>query len=98
MKLVWSHLAVEELRDLRRYSIERWGAAVATRYMADVRAAAHQIAARPDLARELKGRFRIVRVRSHYLIVHADDTTDRLTIARVLHVAMNIERHLPRDD
>jgi plasmid stabilization system protein ParE len=38
---------------------------------------------------------RILRVRAHYLIVHIDEDADRLTVARVLHMAMDIERHLP---
>ena len=39
-----------------------------------------------------------MRARSHYhLICHCDETTDILTVARVLHTAMEIERHLPPD-
>ena len=95
MKLAWSNLAVAEMRDLRRYSIERWGRDVALRYVADVRDMAKRIAARPELARPLKGSFRLARVRSHYLIVHVDEEVDRATIARVLHTAMDLSSHLP---
>lgn len=95
MKLAWSNLAAQELRALRIYSIERWGKPVALRYLSDVQAAAKRVAAEPERARELKDAFRLVRVRSHYLIVHVDDAADRLTIARVLHTAMDLERHLP---
>lgn len=97
MKLAWSNLAVAELRHLRRYSIEHWGRDVATRYLLDVRATATRIAERPEQARPLRGAYRLVRVRSHYLIVHVDEKADMLTIARVLHTAMDLKRHLPPD-
>lgn len=95
MKLAWSNLAKEELRELRRYSMERWGHDVAVRYLEDVRDAAKLVAERPERARPLRGPFRIRRVRSHYLILHVDEAADRLTVARVLHSAMDLERHLP---
>jgi len=40
--------------------------------------------------------FRIRRVRSHYRILHVDPERGRVTVARVLHTAMDIERHLPK--
>jgi toxin ParE1/3/4 len=95
VKLAWSALAAAELRDLRRYSVERWGRAVAVRYLEDLRDAAKAVATEPDRARPLRGDLRILRVRSHYLIVHVDAEVGRVTVARVLHVAMDIERHLP---
>ena len=95
MRLAWSNLAIEELRALRRFSVERWGKDVAARYLADVRAAAKQVAVHPARARPLRGALRLVRVRSHYLVVHVDDAADQLTVARVLHTAADLERHLP---
>jgi plasmid stabilization system protein ParE len=65
VKLAWSNLARQEIEELRRYSIERWGAVVARRYLEDVRDAAKAAAQRPDPARLLRGNFRILRVRSH---------------------------------
>jgi len=52
------------------------------------------MSADPGRARPLKGPYRILRVRSHDLIVHVDPAADRVTIARVVHAAMDIERHL----
>ncbi len=95
MKLAWSSLAKEDLFVVRRFSIERWGRDVALRYLEDIRVAAKQLATAPGLARSLKGPFRIFRVRSHYLIVHVDLAADRMTVARLLHIAMDVERHLP---
>ncbi len=93
MRLAWSNLARAELEALRRYSIDNWGAVVARQYLEDIRDAARLVAAQRERARPLRGPFRIFRVRSHYLIVHVDG--DRLTVARVLHSRMDIERHLP---
>lgn len=93
MKLLWSNLARQELEALRRHSIDNWGAVVARRYLEDIRDAARLVAGQPERARPLRGPFRIFRVRSYYLIVHVDG--QRLTVARVLHSRMDIERHLP---
>lgn len=94
MKLAWSNTARQELRALRRFSVDRWGREVAARYLEDVRDAAGRLALEPQLARPLNDQLRILRVRSHYVIVHADEGAGRLTVARVLHTAMDIERHL----
>jgi len=95
VKLVWSNLARQELDDLRRHSTDTWGTSVARSYLEDIRTAAKTVASHPERARFLRDRFRILRVRSHYLIVHVDSEEQRLTVARILHTAMDIERHLP---
>jgi plasmid stabilization system protein ParE len=96
VRLGWSSLAKAELVEIRRFSAERWELAVAHRYLGDLRDAAKAAAAAPERLRHLKGPFRIRRVRSHYLILHVDLDAGRLTVARILHVRMDIERHLPR--
>ena len=95
MKLAWSILAKQELRELRRYSVERWGAGVAKRYLEDVRDTAKRVAFDPRRAKVLAGSLGIARVRSHYLVVQINTDADRLTVARVLHTSMDVERHLP---
>lgn len=97
MKLSWSNLARKELEELGRYSIDNWGAPVARRYLEGVRDAAKAAAERPERTRLLRGPYRLLRVRSHYLILHVDPAARRVTIARILHVAMDIERHLPSE-
>ena len=94
MKLAWSNRAIGELRELRLSSVERWGHMVAKRYLEDLQNAAKQLSGDPSRARPLKGPFRILRIRSHDLIVHVVAVANHLAIARVLHVAMDIERHL----
>ncbi len=95
MRVIWSVRARQELEALRRFSIGRWVQDAAARYLEDVRDAAKRAGQDPRRARPLKGPYRILRVRSHYLILHVDAGADRLTVARVLHTAMDIERHLP---
>jgi toxin ParE1/3/4 len=97
VKLAWSNLARQELEHLRRYSIEHRGAQFAERYLEDVRDAANAVTERPMKSRLLKGNLRIHRVRSHYLIMAVDFAQQVVTIARVLHSAMDIERHLRKD-
>ncbi|MCB2010931.1 MAG: type II toxin-antitoxin system RelE/ParE family toxin [Geminicoccaceae bacterium] len=97
MKLVWSTRAVAELHDIRRYSVKRWGGSVAISYMRDLRDAAKAAARNPETARPLRGPWKRVRARSHVLVCYLDEPDDRFVIARVLHGAMDIERHLPPD-
>lgn len=95
MKLAWSNLAKAELIELRDHSFAHWGRDVTLRYLEDLRDAAKLVAREPHRARKLRGRSRIMRVRSHYLILDVDETSNRITVARILHTAMDIERHLP---
>jgi len=95
VKLAWSNLARQEMQALRRYSVDNWGAVVARRYLEDVRDAAKLAAEHPERTKPLRGQFRIQRVRSHYLILEVDPAAQRVTVARILHGAMDIERHLP---
>ena len=94
MKLSWSDLAKQELREIRRFSIGRWGVEVAYRYVADIRDAARTAALEPYQLPMLKGAFRVKRIRSHYLIFQIDTASGRMIVARILHSAMDLERHL----
>ncbi len=95
MKLAWTERAKVDLAEIRRYSIARWGRSVASAYLADLAAAAREAAAHPGSLRMVQGSFRIRRTGSHYLLVHFDPKADRLTVARALHIRMDVERHLP---
>lgn len=94
MKLAWSNLAKQELNELTRFSLARWGRPVAVRYLEDVRDAARRAASHPKSCRLLRHKLHILRVRSHYLILHIDPEAGRVTVARILHTAMDIERWL----
>ena len=95
MKLVWAKAATRDLRDLRHYSTARWGRDVATHYIADLRDAAKALAVDARRARPLGGEFSTFRVRSHFLGVTIDEAAGILTVVRVLHVTMDLDRHLP---
>ena len=95
MRLVWSNISKQEMLELRAYSLKIWGRDVAVKYMSDIRDCAKLIARGPHVGRRLKGDFRIIRVRSHYLIFKINEATKTAVIARVIHVTMDIERHLP---
>lgn len=95
MRLAWTERAKVDLVEIRRYSIARWGRGVASAYLADLAGAAREAAAHPGSLRMVQGPFRIRRAGSHYLLIHVDPEAGRLTVARVLHVRMDVERHLP---
>lgn len=63
--------------------------------MRDLRNAARTVAVDVTRARPLREPWRIMHARSHYLICHCDEKTETLTVARVLHAAMDIARYLP---
>lgn len=94
MKLVWSNIVKAELDSLRRFSTDRWGRDVALRYLKDPRDAAKCVATDPRRAKSLKGPFYGFRVRSHYLTLRVNDVDGTLTVARILHVAMDIDRYI----
>lgn len=94
MKLDWSNIAKAELDGIRRFSTDRWGGDVGLRYLEDLRDAAKRVAADPSRAKPLKGPFCGFRVRSHYLILRLTGADGTLTVARILHVAMDIDRHI----
>jgi hypothetical protein len=56
VSLAWSNLARQDLEESRRYSVERWGAAVACAYLGDIRDAAKAVAERPERNRVLWAR------------------------------------------
>jgi plasmid stabilization system protein ParE len=95
VKLAWSRRAVAELNEIRRFSIERWGREIALQYLQGIQTAAKHLSIDALHSTPLKGQSRILRVRSRCLIAHVDITADLLTIARVIHVSTDIDRHLP---
>jgi plasmid stabilization system protein ParE len=86
MRLAWTEIAKAELAEIRRYSVERWGSDVAKGYLA---------AGDPRRLRRLRDDWYVLRVRSHCMILHVDPGAGRVTVARILHVRMDIDRHLP---
>ncbi len=97
MKLLWTVRAEGDLRAIRKYSVEHWGGRVAIDYLKAIRDAARGVATGQRRLRELPGGYASVSVRSHILVLRVDPEAGTMTVARVLHQAMDPERHLPRD-
>ena len=90
-----SRAAEQDLRDFRKFTIERWGPDQAKLYLSLIRSAIVQVrglawphAVCPD---ELKGYFR-VQVGSHIVYYRIEDGS--IVVDRVLHKRMDVERHL----
>ena len=95
MKLSWSEQAKQDLRDIRDYSVLRWGDRVARDYIEKIVACAKAGTGDPARFRPYYGAYRYARAGAHYVMVHMDETGDKLTVVRVLHESMDITRHLP---
>ena len=95
MKLAWSTRAEAELRDIRTYSVERWGRCIATDYLRAIHSAAKHAATGKVQLRPLREGFWSLRVRSHLLIIQINEPETEIMVVRILHSAMDIERHLP---
>ena len=90
--------AARHLRDIARWSADRWGAARARLYIEDLRAGFAFIAGKPQA---IPGRsrltgpadLRLYRVRQHY-IVFASVAEDHVAIIGILHERMDVPVHL----
>lgn len=96
-KLKVAKAARADLKDILKYSVREFGDRVADRYAEDLEATIANLSANPSLGREFRARGRSYmqyNCRSHsiFYTVHADE----VTVVRVLHLAMDFTRHLPR--
>lgn len=94
MNLSYSSLARRDLKEIGKWSIERFGTVQTERYLSALEAACEEIARDPQLDRLHKGRLRGVRRKEHvshviFYVVHGSDTT----ISRILHKARLPVRH-----
>lgn len=97
MKLSWSEAAKRDLRAITDCSVDRFGAEIAQRHVGRIVQSANEAAADPSRPRTLSARSRTVRAGSHVLILTVDPPRNRVTVARILHLAMDLDRHLPPD-
>lgn len=96
MKLVLTEAALDDLRSIRTYTLERWGASQEERYLAHIWARITVIRATPDRFRRRDDLFpgcRIAAEGRHVILFRAD--SDTIAVVRVLHAAMDFKRHLP---
>lgn len=92
-----SEQAAADLEDIFVYTIETFGEAQAERYKTKLEDAMSRIADDPRLGRAMEGRTRTFfqyNCESHGLFFVVEDDKSIL-IVRVLHLAMDLPRHLP---
>lgn len=92
-----SYAARQDLEDILYYSIANFGETTASQYRADLDAAIVSIGGDPRIGRPTKMRkhsYRRLSCRSHGIFYTSD--ANGVTVIRVLHLAMDFVRHLPR--
>lgn len=95
MKLVLTEAALDDLRSVRAYTLETWGAEQEERYLRNLWARFETIRSNPHrfrLREELFPGCRIAAEGRHVILFRVDH--DALQIVRVLHSAMDFKRHV----
>ena len=88
--------AKADVKDIGRYTQERWGVEQRNRYLGDLDACFHEIGANPALgnsAEAIRAGYRRIRAGSH--MVFFRKAGNEVEIVRVLHMRMLPGRHLP---
>jgi toxin ParE1/3/4 len=86
--------AKADLRDIKQYTEQTWGAAQARRYVDEFRARFTLLRQRPRLGRpreELATGLRSLPSGAH--VIFYKDLDDRIVVVRVLHASMDVRRH-----
>lgn len=99
MKLTFTHAALEDLRSIRAYTLETWGAEQEERYLDRMWARFDSIRldpARYRLRPDLFPGCRVAAEGKHVILFRA--SANRLEVVRVLHAAMDFRRNLAQDD
>ena len=98
MRLRFSRLALEDLALIHDYSLSEWGEALAVKYVNALWDALEEVSGdparwrlRPDIHPGCRARV----CGSHLIIYRVRDA--RVEIGRVLHGAMNLRDHVPRE-
>lgn len=98
MRLVLTEAALEDLRSIRAYTMESWGADQEQRYLDSLWSRMEALRVNPERYR-LRGDLfpgcRIAAEGRHVILFRAGNEV--LEIVRVLHAAMDFKRHLPED-
>ncbi len=99
MKLVLTDAALDDLRSIRNYTLETWGAEQEALYLNRLWARIESVRSDPlryRLREELFPGCRIASEGRHVLLFRVGN--EALEIVRVLHSAMDFKRHLPPED
>lgn len=94
MRLALRAAAERDLDGVFDYSVATHGVASAERYMRDLQAAMDRLLDYPELGREtgIRAGLRAYGQREHRIYYRVEG--DKIAIVRILHKAMDIERHL----
>lgn len=95
MKLTFTHAALDDLRSIRGYTLETWGAEQENRYLNRIWAKFNSIRLDPSpyrLRPDLFPGCRIAAEGKHVILFRAG--SDLLEVVRVLHAAMDFKSHL----
>jgi toxin ParE1/3/4 len=95
MKLTLTEAALEDLRSIRRYTLESWGEEQEEIYLRKIWSciqALHKSPLRYRTREELFPGCRIASEGRHVILFHTGN--EAITIVRVLHSSMDFKRHL----
>lgn len=93
-----SEAAQADLQDIRRYTLDRWGAQQARHYLVELALRFEQLAATLELGRtreDLQAGIRSFNARHHTIFYRK--SADGIDIVRVLHPSMDIRSHFSPD-
>jgi toxin ParE1/3/4 len=86
--------ALDDLDDIRAYTIRTWGIGQAETYLGEMGASFRKIVAGEAISQPVEYRnLRKIRFRSH--MIYFLEYDDRIEVVRILHASMDAERHLP---
>ena len=98
MELVLTDAALSDLKSIRAYTLEHWGEEQEEKYLSDLWDRFEVIQASPDGCRSRDDLFpgcQLATQGKHVILFRIDDNI--LQVVRVLHSAMDFQRHLPED-
>ncbi len=99
MKIALTEAALEDLRSIRRYTLETWGAEQEERYLKQIWQRIESLRRDPSRHRLRESLFpgcRIAAEGKHVILFRA--SPESIEIVRVLHAAMDFKRHLPSEE
>lgn len=95
VRLRLTYRAANDLRDIERYSIEKWGRRTADEYLADMEAALQRLVENPELLREepdFHSSLRFYRVNRHWLVCEVQ--ADLILVLTVAHASMDVRSRI----
>jgi toxin ParE1/3/4 len=98
MKLQLTQAALDDLRSIRAYTLDTWGAEQEQRYLDRIWARFESLGLNPmrhRLRSDLFSGCRLATEGKHVILFRCDD--GQLEVVRVLHAAMDFKRHRPPD-